>query len=233
MIFMDFRKLDLTENEGKAYETLLKIGKSSASQISKESSVPYGRIYDILASLERKNLVKVVPEKTKKFVPSDPQQLKEYISLKKKELDEVEREIIEYKAVYERHEKEPIEIVKGKNNFYKLVREMKKPQKYEYNVKYEFDLNPEFMREAEFLIKKSGDFKTLGRIDSETEKNVRMWRTISKNIKAIENEGVALSIVDDEQIMITLIKSNTNLLIRDKPFIKLIKEFFLNYYKTH
>lgn len=208
------------------------MGKTSASNISKESEVPYGRIYDVLASLERKGLIKVVPEKTKKYLPANPQQLKEYINSRKNELDEIERKIEEYKSVYERHEKEPVEIVKGKNNFYKLIREMKKPQKYDYAIRYNFDLSPELMREAEFLIKKRGDFRTLGRIDEETEKNVRERRKISKNIKPIKNEGVAMAIIDDEEIMITLIKSNTIMLVRDKPFIKLMKELFLNYYKN-
>ena len=72
----------------------------------------------------------------------------------------------------------------------------------------------------------------MGRIDEETEKNVRERRKISKNIKPIKNEGVAMAIIDDEEIMITLIKSNTIMLVRDKPFIKLMKELFLNYYKN-
>ncbi|MBW3022798.1 helix-turn-helix domain-containing protein, partial [Candidatus Woesearchaeota archaeon] len=49
---MDLKELGLTENEAKAYETLLRLGKTSASHISKESGVPYGRIYNVLSSLE-------------------------------------------------------------------------------------------------------------------------------------------------------------------------------------
>ena len=55
---------------------------------------------------------------------------------------------------------------------------------------------------------------------------------INKNIKPIKNDGVAMAIIDDEELMITLIKSNTIMLVRDKPFIKIMKELFLNYYKN-
>jgi len=69
---MDLSELGLTQNETKAYETLLHKGKSTAAELSKDSGVVYGRIYDVLASLESKGLIKIIPEKTKKFVPSDP-----------------------------------------------------------------------------------------------------------------------------------------------------------------
>ena len=36
--------------------------------------------------------------------------------------------------------------------------------------------------------------------------------------------------MDDEEVMIALIKSDTTLLIRDKPFAKLMKKMFLATY---
>ena len=53
-------------------EAVLKLGKAGASEISKESGVPYSRIYDVLASLEHKGLVKIIPEKGKKFIRATP-----------------------------------------------------------------------------------------------------------------------------------------------------------------
>ena len=88
---MDLTEIGLTQNEAKAYETLLRLGKTTAAYISKESGVPYGRIYDVLASLEAKGLVKVIPEKTRKYVPSDPQFLHEYIEKRKKQFNEIEK----------------------------------------------------------------------------------------------------------------------------------------------
>ncbi|MEK6927420.1 MAG: helix-turn-helix domain-containing protein [Nanoarchaeota archaeon] len=223
---MQLSELGLTENEIKVYEAVLKLGKVTSSVVSAESGVSYGRIYNVLASLESKGLVKTIPEKTKKFIPADPKQLHDFILSKKQALEEAEKKILEYKKIYESSEKESVSIVKGKNNFYRLIREMKKPEKYEYDIKYNFESHPEFMREADFLINKKGSFKCLGRIDKETEKNVHEWKKVSKNIKQIENDGIAMAVIDDFETMITLINSNTILLIRDKAFAKIMKKMF-------
>ena len=138
---MDLTTVGLTKNEAKAFKALLRLGKSSASIISKEAKVPYSRIYNILASLEHKGLVRVIPEKSKKFVPGDPAILKELIQKRKIELDETEKEIDKFKTVYEMQEKEPVQISKGKRNFYKTMKELPSAEKLEYNIKYYSDLS--------------------------------------------------------------------------------------------
>jgi len=229
---MDFSSIGLTQNEAKAYEKLLHLGKATAAHISKEAQVSYGRIYDVLASLEEKGLVRVIPEKTKKYSPSDPEQLHEFIISKKKAMEEVEKKVAEFKSVYEQHEEEPIVIAKGKKNFYKILRQMKKATKSSYSLKDNFEQRPEFIREVKGMVKRKVDYKVLGRIDKETKGNVKRWLKITKNIKQIESEGVTMSIIDGEQLMVAMIKSNTIMLIRDKAFIKVMKKLFLNYYKN-
>ncbi|MDD5331784.1 MAG: helix-turn-helix domain-containing protein [Candidatus Nanoarchaeia archaeon] len=229
---MDFSELGLTKNELKAYEALLKMGKSTASQISQHSGVVYGRIYDTLASLESKGLISVVPDKTKMFIPSDPQKLHDFITKRKASLTSLEEEIIKMKTLYEKHEIEPIQIIRGKNNFYKLVREMKDAKKSEYSIKYSFEFNPEFVRRIKEYKHKKIDYRVIGRFDEETKENIEKWKKIHFNIQPIENEGVAMSLVDEDLLMITMIKSNTSILIRDKPFIKIMKEFFITYYNS-
>lgn len=56
------------------------------------------------------------------------------------------------------------------------------------------------------------------------------WLKIKPTIRKFSNEGVALSILDDEEVMIGLIKKNTTLLIRDKSFCKVMKKLFLGAY---
>ncbi|MBW3023056.1 hypothetical protein KY308_03050, partial [Candidatus Woesearchaeota archaeon] len=180
-----------------------------------------------------KGLVKVIPEKTKKYAPSDPEQLHEYVAKRKQQLEEIEKKVKEYKAIYEQHEEEAVQIAKGKKNFYKIVRQMPKAQKTDYGIKYAFELHPEFIREVNRLKKQKVDHKVLGRIDKETEKNVEKWEKIDPNIKSIKNKGVAVSIVDGKEMMIALIKSNTVMLIKDKPFIELMEELFLDYYEKN
>ena len=89
---MDLSELGLTGNETKVFEVLLRRGKSKASDLASESGVSYGRIYVVLSSLERKGLVKVIPEKGKKFVASDPELLRLVVDQKRKSLDALEKE---------------------------------------------------------------------------------------------------------------------------------------------
>ena len=119
---MDLTELGLTKNEAKAYETLLKLGKTSAAHISKESRVPYGRIYDVLGSLEEKGLVKTIPEPTRMYFPSDPKALEEYVAKKKAALEEIESKVKEFKSIYKQHGEEQIQIVNEfKMGFYNVL----------------------------------------------------------------------------------------------------------------
>ena len=76
---MDFESIGLNKNESKAFNALVKLGKSSAGDISRNSGVSDKKVYKILESLERKGLVRMIPEKTKMFVPEDPKALKKII----------------------------------------------------------------------------------------------------------------------------------------------------------
>lgn len=227
---MDFQELGLSKNESAVYETMLRLGKTSASHISKEASVTYGRIYEILGSLEEKGLVKIIPEKTKQFMPADPNNLKELIKAKQEKLVKLNEEVEKLKEVYNNHEKEVVEIVKGKRNFFKILKNLKKAESYQYGIKYNFSTLPEAFKIVNQALKKGVDYKVVGRFDEETKNEIKEWKKIVKEIKPIENDGVAMSIVDDEELMIVMVKSNTIMTIKDEATVKMMKILFEAYY---
>ena len=229
---MDFKELGLTLNETKVYEVLLRLGKTTAGHISKESQVPYGRIYTVLASLEEKGLIKTLPEETKKYVPSDPDKLHEIIANRIKNLNEIDNKVKELKKIYEEHDIEPVLLAKGKSNFYKINKEMILPKKYEYSIKYTFEPNPIWIRNTKKKLSEKIDMKNMGLFNKDTDKAIKEWKKVFKEIKPIENDGIAMSIIDDEEVMIGLIKSNTTMLIRDKAFAKIMKQLFTKYYEN-
>lgn len=228
---MDLKELGLSEYEEKAYLSLIRLGKSTASAISRDGQVSYGKIYEVLAALENKGLVKVIPEQTKKFIASNPENLMKLVNKKEEELLEIKKNIRDLKHIYEEKEVEPVMLVKGKNNFYKLTKEQITSQKYSYSIKYTFEYHPDFVQSSKRTLQRKVDNKVLGRFDNETIPNITKWKKINPQIKSIENNGVAMSIQDDEEVMIALIKSNTSMLIRDKSFAQLMKTLFLNYYE--
>ena len=234
---MDWQELGLNKYEIAVYKGLLSIGKSSAAEISKESQVPYGRIYDILTSLHQKGLVTTIPEKTKKFIAASPEVLKTLLAEKKKLFDEkakmLEKEISELKPIHKEKERfAPVQLVEGKRNFYKLERTVSKPKKSEYYIKYTSEYQPVWEREVRSYKRKKIEIKTLTRYDEETKKNVEKWLKTIPETKKINNEGIALSIIDDKEVLISLIKSNVTLLIKDVPFAKIMKQLFLDSYNS-
>ncbi len=228
---MGFEEFGLTRNEAKAYEMLIKFGKSGAGEISKESGVSYSKIYNILDSLMNKGLVQIIPEKSKKFIPTNPRAIVDFLKKKQERLNKAIEEAEKLKQFYS-EDKNPIIIDFGRGGFYKILERQKKSEKYDYAIRWKSEYKPEWVENMKKNIKKGLDMKDLVRYDGETKKNVDDWLKISKNIRKFGNDGVAMSIKDDEEIMISLIKSNVTMLIRDKPFVKIMKKLFLETYKN-
>ena len=228
---MELKELGLSDYEEKAYSALVKLGKTSASAVSRESGVSYGKIYEVLASLERKGLAATIPEKTKMFAATDPSNLLKIVDSKEKELSRLRKSISEMKQVYEMHEKEIVQVAKGKRNFYKIIREMPVSKKFDYSIKYTSEYNPEFVRNVRNMVKKGVDVKALARYDSETRNEAEKWLKINRNIRKIENEGVAFSI-NESEVIIALINNNTILSIKDKAFVEIMKTLFTDAYKN-
>lgn len=227
----ELHELGLTKNEGKVYSILIEFGALTASEISARSGVSYSRIYDILEGLVRKALVVVVPEKTKKYGPSSPNAFMDLLDKKEQILKKAKERVKQMKQFYDNKSKQPVIIAHGDKGFHKIIKEMIKNEKYSYTIKWNADFKPEWVRSAERNLKQGIDLKTLTRYNAESKKNVDQWLKINKNIKKIENEGVAFSVIDDKEVMIALIKSDSTLLIRDKAFAKIMKKMFLATYK--
>lgn len=226
-----FEELGLSGNGGKVYEDLVKFGKLSASEVSAKSGVPYGKIYVVLESLIHKGLVEVVPEKTKKFVPSSPENLIKLVEEKQKVLEKAKEKARSMKQFYEVKEKNPVIMAQGRKGFYKVVEEMEKAGKYAYSIKWTSEFKPEWVKEHKANLRKGVDLRMLSRYDKETKRDVDDWLKINKNVRKIENEGVAFAVNDDKEVLIGLIRNNVTLLIRDKAFAKVMKKLFLAYYE--
>ncbi|MBI4140255.1 helix-turn-helix domain-containing protein [Candidatus Woesearchaeota archaeon] len=227
---MDFSLVGLNQYEAKAYGALVRLGKSSAAMISKESGVPYSRIYDVLALLEKKGLVHVVPDKTKNYVPSSPENLHKIIVERKQELEKLEKEATALKKVYETEAGQPVQVAQGKQNFYRIFKSRPAMRVFDYSIRYVAEFYPEWVRHMKEKKKRGIDVKMLARVDAETKSNIKKWLKIQPAIREMKNDGVALSICDTG-VVIGLITSNTSLLIQDKAFIKMMKELFLAKYE--
>lgn len=230
---MKLQLLGLNKYEANAYQAIVDLGESKSHQVSAKSGVPYGRIYDVLNSLESKGLIRLILKKPKTFVAVDPELiLVKQIEKQIFELEKLKEEAKKMKTQYERFPEEAVFVTKGKENFYRFVSKLKPIENFGYSIKYTFEAHPVWMRHTLGRMKKRIETKTLGRIDDETKENVRKWLKFYKYIRGFPNEGVAVDIRDGKTVVIALIKSDTTLVINDDAFGKLMADLFQAAWKT-
>jgi sugar-specific transcriptional regulator TrmB len=228
---MKLELLGLSDNEQKAYLTLTDLGKSSAPQVSKESGVPYAKIYGVLAKLQRKNFVHLIPGKIKSFVAADPSQLMDTLRNKRLELDELENQMSELRQRYTLEGDEPIIIASGKKNFYKLMNQAPAARSFDYTIKYSAEFQPSWVQSAKKALKRKIDIKTLYRVDKETALNIKKWHKALKESegKVIRNKGVAM-VISDEYVSFTLLNKNVTAMVYDSAFSDLLRQLYEGYY---
>ena len=85
------RDLQLTDYEIKVYVSLLKYGPQNYKELTKRSSVPYGKIYYILKSLSRKGWIKSINGRPRVFHATDPKEpLQNHLVKIKEQINELE-----------------------------------------------------------------------------------------------------------------------------------------------
>lgn len=222
---MDLSLLGLNTYETKAYETLIEHAEATAADISQHSGVPYGRIYDVMASLEQKGLVRVLPTETKRYAPASPEQLHKLLREKQEELASLSQDLKDLAKRYEQHDKQVVEIARGHKNFFRIIKEIPDSEEFSYSVKYTSRYHAEWVRETKRAIRHGVERRILARYDEETREDVDKWTEVTDEQRSFDNDGAALSITD-QGVMIGLIKNNTTLFIRDEAFIDVMKRLF-------
>jgi sugar-specific transcriptional regulator TrmB len=121
-------ELGLTSYEIRAYVALLDYGLMTAADISKQSGVPYSKIYDVLGSLEQKGWIEADHSRPSRFYPKSPATAIETMGMKlERERRENEEQVLnELAPMYERRgmkERPEIWIVRGEFNILSKVKE--------------------------------------------------------------------------------------------------------------
>ncbi|MEM3386822.1 MAG: TrmB family transcriptional regulator [Nitrososphaerales archaeon] len=131
--------LGLTEYEIKAYTTLIEYGEQTASDLSRNSGVPYSKIYEVLNSLEEKGWVEVERSRPSRFYPKPPATCVEITKMRlEKEMAENESRVIEeLTPIYEKRdvrERPEIWIIRGEYNILSKVKETISSCRKELNI---------------------------------------------------------------------------------------------------
>jgi len=120
-IVEDMKKLGLTEYEAKAYLKLLEMYPVNGYVLSKNSGIPRSRIYEVLDSLKKKQIVfEVVEEGNSFYKPLEPKLL---VSKMKNNYDDILKHVDKYtEKVHSKKDNEnELIVIKGRKNIIDLV----------------------------------------------------------------------------------------------------------------
>lgn len=119
----NLQKIGFTENEARVYIALLEKPDSTGYEASRISGVPRAKVYEVLASMERKGLIMVSEEEERQtYQPLSPEVL---LGSQKKEMEKVltslERDL---RKLEKKEEKESLVSIQGRGKILEIARNM-------------------------------------------------------------------------------------------------------------
>ena len=112
---LELRKLGLKEKEVQVYLTGLELGPSSVQKIAKKAKITRPTTYEIIKTLEKKGLFIETKQKKKRlFVAQSPERILGILKIKKREIEEKEREFIRIIATLQSKYSEKLKIQQRK-----------------------------------------------------------------------------------------------------------------------
>ena len=133
------RDIGLTDYESRAYLLLLKMGVTTASQISTNTNIPFSKIYEVLNSLEKKSWIETRSGRPKRYYPKPPVEALEAQRLRIEDTMKTWRKTVldELQPLYEKREireKTDIWILRGEFDAIAKLRDMVKNAENELMV---------------------------------------------------------------------------------------------------
>ncbi len=206
--FLD--RLGLTQYEQKVYLALLKLGTAKSQEITKESSVPYGRIYAILEQLVEKGLVSALPTKPRSFQAIQSHTaFKLLLKRKENELKELEHAMKTVKLPAQKMptpSEKHTEILQGKKRQRELVHAMTgNAQKEILVITGKYDPNVGQQVAAQRALQQG---VTIRRIVPSVKdaKLVAKKRKRGEDFRQLNVPGLRLKVIDRQEAMLTVVE---------------------------
>jgi sugar-specific transcriptional regulator TrmB len=227
------RSVGLNKYEAEAYLTLLKIGPSTAFNISKHGSVPYGRVYDSLNDLVSKGFVELVPSKPKRYRAVNPMvAINGFLDVKCGKLEELRGQVTGFVKDLKTWSasSDIVSVNKGKKNFVKAVVEHFNCEKEFWATSEEFKLEGRYPALRRYIKGDPSKRFVLVDVNKTSKDRIKELKYYGVNVKHYALEGVRLLVSDEELVTISIQKDEkdwTNINIKSKPlgaaFTKIIK----------
>lgn len=249
-LIQTLKEFGLTEYEASAYIALNILGKGKASEISKKANIPQSKIYEVLESLARKELVEFIGGKPKEFKAIDF-----HLGLQTL-LEKEERRIFELKKKIERLKNELKELKKeeiiegvwtlkgkGLKQFIERLCDMfGRTSNYIYVITRDFTYTPKIGNAAKNAIKRGVEIKTIGmkEINEANYIGAKLFHEIGVKIRIFKtNVHPRIILSDGKEVLIRLDQKPTqkerfrfvSIHSYDKALVKVFETYLKNLWK--
>jgi len=244
MLMEELRKFGLNKYESCVYLTLIKIGLSTSTKISRDSSVPYGRIYTVLQSLEKKGFIKIFEGRPKRFMAVEPRIIFDKIlSTKRSELEKSKEEIKKIINKLEAASKvkiesplEAIKIIEGKKNYLNLSVKLHEEAKEEWRTIHRLPLYEPHLKAYKKAIERGIKIRILTCLTEENMKNLDVWKKTGAEIRHLDNISAHFTVIDNNKVVIRLsdeyIGGYVSLFIQSPALAKTLVDHFDDLWKS-
>ena len=222
-------KLGLSPNESKCYLALLKIGSTSANEISRKSGIHRVSAYDALRGLREKGLIsQITKSNTLLFEAANPEKIKEIIEEKEQELKKTKEILPQLMLDFNMaKEKQEVHSYKGIAGIKTILQQMLKSKTEildfgaEYKIKnflpYDY---PKWDKER---IKKRIKMRIIANIKIKPSK---IKLTQIKYIPQEHNSSVSTYIFNNKIAMIMWVENPLGIIIEHKHVYESYKTYF-------
>jgi len=236
----DLIEFGFSDYEARVFLILSIRGPLTASDISKNTEIPYSKVYEIVNKLESKSILEIALNgKNKKYKILDTSHIiKKIIEEKKKNASDLEKKADNVlkrikKKTGPQDLKESIWVCQGKKNFLEKASVMaKSATNYAYGITKEFSRIPDLDQELIKAVKRGVEVRIIGTIDKFNELNLARAKWYSSHKVKIRTTPLKIQpricLVDDKEVCIRVDNEyNSEFIWSNNPaLINLIKSYF-------
>ncbi len=211
-MFQALRDLGLDAYEAKTYVALVRCGISTSGMISKESGVPYGKIYPVLYSLAKKGYIKEYEGRPKRFMAVEPSViLNSELDRKGAELATLKSGIGSLIEEIDKVQKpaEPLErvqVIQGKRNYLNLSVKLHKKALSEYRSISRLPIYRPHLDAYSQMSKRGVNARVL--TAQKNREIIAMWQDAGVNIRRIKAPDIRYTLVDRSDAVIRIGESD-------------------------
>ena len=209
------QKFGLSEYESKAYASLALLGPTKATYLSRESTIPQSKIYEVLTNLTRKQLIEVLEGRPKEFKAIPPEIiLKSLITEKEQEMKTLKEQALTISSLL-KPEKPKEEIMTGVwiqkgekffEFFDKLSEMFDRAEKYVYAITRDFSYSHRLRDSIRGCIKRNVKLYIMGlKVDENNYYKAKWYTANGIPIKIFETKiHPRIAVIDGKEVSIRL-----------------------------